>query len=260
MGTTRGGGELEELIGIRGKRALVVGGGFGIGLSVARTFSASGVQLALVEREEDRLGAACRELSAFGVHEDVTAAGVGERAVQAASDALGPLDILVNIVGRGQQIAAAEQTFEQSLDLMKVNYSHHVEFCGAFARRCMAEGRQAAMTLVSSLAGTVPFPMRSGYGAAKAALDSFVRSAAVEFGPYGIRVNAVAPGIVDTDRSAVSEEAAADYAQAIPLRRVSSQQEVANSVLFLSSELSSYMTGQTMIVDGGASLLTRMWP
>jgi 3-oxoacyl-[acyl-carrier protein] reductase len=250
----------EDLFGLDGKRGIVVGAGLGIGLATARALSARGMTLALVEREADRLSGACAELSAYGVNADVTVPGAARRALGEAAAAIGPIDVLVNIVGRGRQIPAIDQTADDQLEQLQVNYLHHVEFCSAFARACVDDERPGVMTLVSSLAGVIPFPQRAGYGAAKAALNSLVASLAVELGPQSIRVNAVAPGIVDTDRSSVSPEAAERYANAIPLRRVATQEEVARVVLFLCSDLSTYLTGQTVIVDGGASLLTKMWP
>lgn len=252
--------DLQSLMGLQGKRALVVGGGLGIGLSTAASLRACGVELAIVERDADRLHAAAAELGAFPIEMDVTEPGSGARGVEAASAGIGPLDILVNVVGRGLKIAAAEQSTDDGVELMKVNYFHHVDFGGAFAKSCIAGSRPGVIAIVSSLAGTAPFPDRAGYGAAKAALDSYVRSAAVELGPKSVRINAVAPGVVHTDRSVVSEAAAAQFGRAIPMGRVATQQEVANTLLFLCSDLSSYSTGQTMLLDGGASLFTRMWP
>lgn len=252
--------DLQDLTGLHGKRALVVGGGLGIGLTTAEALRDFGVELAILDLEADRLQAASAGLGAFAIQMDVTESGAGARAIAEATAAIGPLDILVNVVGRGLKMTATEHTTADNLELMKVNYFHHVEFCGAFARACVEESRSGTIALVSSLAGSVPFPVRSGYGAAKAALEAYVRSMAVELGPKGVRINAVAPGVVHTDRSTVSEAAAAQFGRAIPLGRVATQQEVANSLLFLCSDMSSYATGQTILLDGGASLLTRIWP
>jgi NAD(P)-dependent dehydrogenase (short-subunit alcohol dehydrogenase family) len=146
------------------------------------------------------------------------------------------------------------------LDILRLNYLQHVDVCSVFARRCVEDGRPGAITLVSSLAGLIPFPERAGYGAAKAALESFARSMAVELGPSGVRVNCVAPGVVRTDRSSYPPDVEQRFAAAAPLRRLVEQDDVANAVAFLSSSLASCITGQTLVVDGGASLYTRLWP
>jgi 3-oxoacyl-[acyl-carrier protein] reductase len=246
-------------LGLSGKQAVVVGAGFGIGRAVARALAARGMRLALIERDGERLSAVCEELSAFGINVDVLAEGAARQAVEDARGAIGPLDVLVNVVGRGRPMSGLELTAKEQLEMMEVNYFHHVEFCSAFATACVRDGRPGALTLVSSLSALVPFPQRAAYGAAKAALGSLVTSLAVELGPRSIRVNAVAPGVVRTDRSQMSQEMVKQYTSAVPLGRLATQQDVANAVLFLCSDLSSYVTGQTLVLDGGASLYTRMW-
>jgi NAD(P)-dependent dehydrogenase (short-subunit alcohol dehydrogenase family) len=251
---------LGDRSGLRGRGALVVGAGFGIGRAVARSLAAAGVRLALVERDEHRLADTCEELGAFGIKADVVAPGAASAAVAEAADFLGSVDVLVNIVGKGQPKPAADLTWDDQLEAMQVNYLHHVECCSAFAQHCRESGRPGAMTLVSSLSAVLPFPHRAAYGAAKAAMGALVSSLAVELGPFAIRVNAVAPGVVRTDRTNLTAEEEQMFARAIPLGRIAAQREVADTVLFLSSDLASYLTGQTIVLDGGLSLYSRVWP
>lgn len=254
MGTADTAGSLD------GRRAIVVGAGFGIGRAVARQLSARGARIAVVDVAEERLRAIADELSAVRVRADVTDPAEARTVIARAAEELGPLDILVNIVGRGRSRPVTDMSSDSELDILRVNYLQHVDVCGQFARTCVEDGRPGAITLVSSLAGSIPFPERAGYGAAKAALQSFARSMAVELGPSGVRVNCVAPGVVRTDRSNYPPEVEQAYRAAIPLRRLVEQDDVANAVTFLSSAAASCITGQTLIVDGGASLYTKMWP
>jgi NAD(P)-dependent dehydrogenase (short-subunit alcohol dehydrogenase family) len=253
-------GTVETSASLEGKRAVVVGAGFGIGRAVARQLSAHGARLAVVDIDQERVGAIADELSAARISADVTIRSEANTVIDRAADELGPLDILVNIVGRGRSRPVADLDSDSELEILRVNYLQHVDMCTGFARRCVEDGRPGAITLVSSLAGLIPFPERAGYGAAKAALQSFARSMAVELGPFGVRVNCVAPGIVRTDRSNYPPDVVQAFVAAVPLRRLVSQDDVANAVTFLSSGLASFITGQTLVVDGGASLYTKMWP
>jgi 3-oxoacyl-[acyl-carrier protein] reductase len=244
-----------------GKRAIVVGAGFGIGRAVARRLSAHGARLAVVDMDEERVKAIAAELSAAPISADVTNPPEAGAVVARATEQVGPLDILVNIVGRGGRAqSVTDMNSSSESDMLRVNYLQHVDVCSAFARSCVEDGRPGAITLVSSLSGLIPFPERAGYGAAKAALQSFARSMAVELGPFGVRVNCVAPGVVRTDRSHYPPDVEQAYAAAVPLRRLVEQDDVANAVTFLSSDLASCITGQTLVVDGGASLYTKLWP
>jgi len=182
MNEARSDRESGVALGLAGKRGLVVGGGFGIGRAISRTLAACGMSLAIVERDSMRLSAICTELSAFGVNLDVAAEGAARRAIAEAREAIGPPDILVNVVGQGRSVPGIELTVNEQLEMMKINYFHHVEFCSSFARACLNDGRPGVMTLVSSLAALVAFPQRAAYGAAKAALGSLVASLAVELG------------------------------------------------------------------------------
>jgi NAD(P)-dependent dehydrogenase (short-subunit alcohol dehydrogenase family) len=254
------GPQLGLQLGLQGKAALVVGGGFGIGRSAARMLAAQGSRLALMDLDAERVKAASRELSAFGLRADVREPGAARAAVRDASAELGGLDILVNIVGRGLAARAADVTAAVQREVLETNYLHHVEFCSAFAQAAIADGRPGVITMVSSLAGVAPFPGQAAYGAAKAALISYTASLAVELGPHQIRVNTVAPGIVRTDRNTRDSDADRELERAIPLGRIADQSEIASVIVFLSSAGASYLTGQTLVLDGGASHYLRFWP
>jgi NAD(P)-dependent dehydrogenase (short-subunit alcohol dehydrogenase family) len=113
--------------------------------------------------------------------------------------------------------------------------------------------------MVSSLAGLRPFPGEAAYGAAKAALNSLTASLAVEWGPHQIRVNAVAPGVVRTDRNTYEGLRGEALARSIPLGRLGDQEDIAAAIVFLSSDAASFITGQTLLVDGGAASFLQFW-
>jgi NAD(P)-dependent dehydrogenase (short-subunit alcohol dehydrogenase family) len=251
--------QLGQLPGLKGKSALVVGGGLGIGRSVARLLAAQGVRLAIVDLDPARVDAVSDELSTVGLSIDVREPGAAREAVQRADQLLDGLDILVNIVGKGRAASVVDVSAELQREVLETNYLHHVEFCSEFVRGPIASGRPAAITMVSSLAGLIPFPGQAAYGAAKAALNSYAASLAVELAPKQIRVNAVAPGVVRTDRNTRDSEADRELLKAIPLGRFADQDEIAAVIAVLSSDAASYLTGQTLVLDGAASLYTHFW-
>jgi NAD(P)-dependent dehydrogenase (short-subunit alcohol dehydrogenase family) len=259
-GSPSGGLSLDQLAALRGKRALVVGAGFGIGRAIARLLADLGVQLAVVDREPARVQALVEELGAIGIEQDVLEPGAAEVVIAQSRERLGELDLLVNVVGKGEIRSATELTAAAQQAQFSMNYLHQVEFCAAFANACIESGRPGSAVVVSSLAGEVPIPGRASYGAAKAALGSFVANLALEVARFGIRVNGVAPGVIRTDRNPISAEDEVEFARAIPLGRVATQTEIATAVAFLASDLASFVTGQMLIVDGGASRFIKMWP
>src|SRR5260221_14033808 len=114
--------------------------------------------------------------------------------------------------------------------------------------------------MVSSLAGVAPFPNHAAYGAAKAALNSYCANLGLELAPKQIRVNTVAPGVVRTDRNTWEGGEGRELLDAIPMGRFADQSEVASVVVFLFSDMASYITGQTIVLDGGASQNLKFWP
>ena len=257
-------GSLGELARLAGRRVLVVGGGLGIGRATAILFAAPGASLAILDVDGDRASAVADEVSstaskAIPLVADVTVPGAPSAAFQEAVAALGGLDALVNIVGRGGRGELLERSVNDQHELMKINYLHHVEFGLAFGRHCREAAHPGSMTVVASIAGLHPAPGQTFYSAAKAALLSLVESMALEWGRYGVRVNAVAPGLTSTDRNRRVAPDDSALAAAIPLGRVGDQSEIAAAVVFLTSDLASYINGHALVVDGGLSLKNPLW-
>jgi NAD(P)-dependent dehydrogenase (short-subunit alcohol dehydrogenase family) len=247
------------LNGLKDRSALVVGGGFGMGRATARLLSVHGARVCVLDADADRVEATSRELSATGITADICEPGAARDAVKRAAAEMGGLDILINVVGKGRQVRGEELTAQAQREVFEINYLHHVEFCAAFGKQCIQADKPGVITMVSSLAGIRPFPGEAAYGAAKAALNSLTTSLAVEWGPHQIRVNAVAPGVVRTDRNTWDGTRGETLAQSIPLGRLGDQEDIAAAIVFLSSDAASYITGQTLVVDGGASSFIQFW-
>ena len=251
---------MKEALGLAGERALVVGGGYGSGRATALLLARAGAQVAVADVDGDRARVVAREIGGHAIAGDVLTAPGAEAVVEEAQAALGGLTRLANIVG-GVKMAPFDATdLDHWQGQMTLNLYQQMFICQAAGRHMKAAG-QGAIALVSSVAGIYGARNQVAYGAAKAALISFVKTLADEWGPHGIRVNSVAPDNTATarliDRSDLPLEkmlarfdagAAKDGA---PLRRGGREHEIAGPLLFLLSDLSSFMTGQTLVVDGG---------
>jgi len=252
---------MQDLFKLEGKRAVIIGGGLGIGRASAELLSGAGAAVAIVDVERDRADGVAAAITsggaaAVGLSADVLDREGGPAAVDDAADSLGGLDVMVTVVGRSTYSPLIDMTDEHfELDLER-NMGYVRRVCQAFARRLVKDGHGGAIVIIASVAGLRGAPGNAGYGAAKAALISLTRSMAVEWAQHGIRVNCVAPGSISTDhwvssRGAAAADEATRRSAAIPMARMGDQEEVAKAVLFLASEMASYVTGETLIVDGG---------
>ena len=247
--TTRfGGGAL-----LGGRRALVTGGASGIGEAVCRRFAAEGASVAVVDRDA---GGAARVADAVGgvaivadvVLEDGAAASVAE-----AIDRLGGLDILVNNAGAGNLAMVAKTDAETWNAMLDANLTSAYAVTHA-ALPALRDG--GVVVNNASCSGVRATRGEAAYSAAKAGLVAFTQALAQEYGP-GLRANCVSPGFI---RTAMTEPACADprlvepVAAATPLGRLGSADEVADTILFLASDWSRFVTGQNLIVDGGLGL------
>jgi NAD(P)-dependent dehydrogenase (short-subunit alcohol dehydrogenase family) len=263
------GTKLLEL-GLEGKVALVGGSGPGLGRSCALGLAEAGASVACIDIDRARAGAVAREISsrggrAEGMEADLRNSSEAERAVAEALDALGGLDVVVDVIGEirwGRVTDLSDEDWDYSVD----GVARHVfNVARAAARQFESQSRGGSIVSVSSVSGLASAPFHAPYGAAKAAVMSLTRSLAIELAPAGVRVNAVAPGAVATPRvearldSGDPTKAAAQRTRA-PLGRMASPDEIAKVVVFLSSDLASYVSGQTIVVDGGATAQFAMGP
>jgi len=239
------------LLRLDGRGFVVVGAGQGIGRQTAHALARAGARVVCVDSERDRAEAVAAEVVGTAWVGDVRERDAVERLVAEAGRTLGRVDGLVDIVGEARFapfLDCTDEDWEWSFGMVL----RHAYLAAQIAGRAMVE-RGGVLVFVASVSGLTSAPRHAAYGAAKAALMSLVRTVAVELGPSGVRVNAVAPGTIWTPRVAalLGEEGRARNVANAPLRRVGLPADVAGAILFLVSDLSSYVTGQTLVVDGG---------
>jgi 3-oxoacyl-[acyl-carrier protein] reductase len=241
---------------LEGKVALVIGAARGIGKGVAERFAEEGARLILADRDEGAGRAAADALGAMFVRCDVSLPDDVRGAAEAATSAHGTLDVLVQNAGI-YPWQLIEQTSPEDWDrVMAVN----LRGCFLAARAAlvpMKARRRGRMLFTSSITGPhVTSPGHGHYSASKAGINGFIRAAALEFAGYGITVNGVEPGNILTEgvQELRSKEFIRSMEEAIPLGRLGSARDVANAFLFLASDEASYITGTTIIVDGGQLL------
>lgn len=238
------------------KVALVTGAARGIGLAAAKRFLADGWKVALLDINGEQLGttmaALARPDDTLMLHCDVSDAAAVTAAVRRTAERFGRLDALVNNAGIAVFKPILETTPEEWARVLAVNLTGPFLTTQA-AAPIMAEGGGGAVVNIASISGLRASTLRVAYGTSKAGLAHLTKQQAVELGALGIRVNAVAPGPVDTAmaKAVHTPEIRRDYHDTIPLNRYGLEEELAEAIFFLCSDRSTYLTGQVIAVDGG---------
>ncbi|UCG87377.1 MAG: 3-oxoacyl-[acyl-carrier-protein] reductase [Gemmatimonadota bacterium] len=243
------------MIDLTGKVAMVTGGSRGIGYAIAGRFYEHGADVALVDIDAAGVEEAARSLTGRGtvvaITADVSSAAQTEAAVGTAESELGPVDILVNNAGLtrdGMLVRMGEGDWDLVID---------VNLKGAFLMtklmsRGMMKRRWGRIINVASVVGIVGNKGQANYAASKAGLIGLTKAVAKELASRNVLINAVAPGFIDTEMTRQLPEAARRVLmEQIPLQRLGTPDDVADAVLFLGSDLASYITGQVLVVDGG---------
>ncbi len=243
--------------------AIITGGGSGIGAATARRFAAEGASVILTGRRPDPIEIIAREIGGVAVPGDAADPEHLALAVSTAAERFGGLDVVVANAGAGFGGSAGEVTDENWVRTIDVNLTGPLLLVRAATPALVARGR-GSIVLVSSIAAFVSGTDSAGYVATKAGLVGLARSLAVDYGPKGIRANAICPGWVRTptaDRlmdgfaselGGSREDAYAQAARHVPMRRAARPEEIAACCLFLASDESSFVTGAALVVDGGA--------
>jgi NAD(P)-dependent dehydrogenase (short-subunit alcohol dehydrogenase family) len=243
-----------------GKSVFVTGGSSGINLAIAKAFAGQGASVAVCGRDEARLAGAVDELRALGgpslgFSVDVRDAAAVDDALAATRRAHGPVDVLI-AGAAGNFLAHAEQLSPNAFGAV-VDIDLKGSFHAARAGFDQLRETRGTVIFVSAGQGLVPFSHQAHVGAAKAGVEMLMRNLAIEWGPHGIRSNSIVPGPITGTEGAhrMSEQIGADaWADMIPLGRFGSLDEIASMTLVLASPLAAYVTGATLVVDGGYAL------
>ena len=250
---------------LNGRTAVVTGGSRGLGRAIAQGLAEAGADLILIGRDEEALEAARSELVALGrwvavVPGDVSTPAGAEAACRQVLNRNRPVDVLINNVGgRRVDLPTEDMPVEQWQQLIDLNLTSALVCCQQLCKGMLARGRGAVVN-VTSIAGPLAIKGIRGrhYETAKAALTALTKSLAADWAPRGVRVNAVAPGVFLTapNRRWFSEkpEFETEFVSHIPMARLGEPDELAPAALFLASDASSYVTGTTVVVDGGYTL------
>jgi gluconate 5-dehydrogenase len=253
---------IQELFHLTGRSALITGGSRGLGLQIAQALGGMGARLALVARKADELEQAQQTLRAQGIEVQIVVADLSRREtiaplVQAVQQALGGVDILVNNAGATWGAPAEDYPDEAWDKVLRLNVDAPFFLSREVGKRCMIAQRRGSIINIASIAGLRgnPLPMRTiAYNTSKGAVINFTRGLAAEWGPYGIRVNALLPGFFPSRMSAgLLDKMGEAIVQATPLRRLGGDQDLMGAAVFFASEASRHITGQCLAVDGGAS-------
>jgi len=243
-----------DLLRLDGRRVLVIGAGQGIGRQTAHALASVGAQVGCVDLERERAERVATEVGGFAWHGDATKREDSARMFEDAVSSMGGLDGVVDIIGMARYaslVDLGDDDWDWHFDIVL----RHAYLAMQLGGRILAARGAGAMVFVASVSGLTSAPRHAAYGAAKAGLMSLVRTGAVELGHQGVRVNAVAPGVVWTPRVSefLGEEGRLRNEANTPLGRIAQPADIAAAILFLMSDLASYVNGQTLVVDGGVS-------
>ena len=250
---------------LQGKTAIITGASKGIGKAIARTFAAAGASVALAARGREELEQTAKEIEgeggrALAIVTDVTEVGQVASLVDRTIAELGTVDILVNNAGAAPFLSTLDQIRLEGFEkYFRLNFNGAVHCTKAVAPVLMAKSDGCVLN-VASVAGFIASPGLTYYASAKAALISFTRTMAQEWAAYGVRVNALAPGWIETEMNEPARQMIPEFNRrvldSIPLGRWGTPEDVAGAALFMCSPAASFITGSVLVVDGGQTLST----
>jgi len=246
-------------IDLSGRAALVTGGARGIGRRIALTFAEHGADVGIVDIDEDAARATVAEITergrrAIGQTCDVTSAEAVKQVTDTVRNELGGLNIVVNNAGITRDTLLIRMKDEDWARVLDVNLTGAFHFTKAAARHLM-KADSGRIINIASVVGVMGNAGQANYAASKGGLIAFSKAVARELAPRGVTVNAVAPGYIQTEMTAgLDAKAKEALLQGIPVGRYGTPEDVANGVLFLASDLASYITGHVLVISGGMGM------
>lgn len=246
---------------LAGRTSVVTGAARGIGRALALALAEAGSDVAVLVRTESSADDLVAEIEKLGVRAlavtgDVTVPEQVAAAVDRITDGLGPVDVLVNNAGVGIHKAALDLTPAEVRHILDVNIDGVWNCAQAFGRQ-MVERRSGSIVNIGSISGVIVNrpQWQPAYNASKAAVHQLTKSLAAEWGPYGVRVNALAPGYVKTEMAPVDDpKFKPRWVDDAPLQRYALPEELGPTVVYMASDAASFMTGSVVILDGGYSV------
>ena len=241
---------------ITNKNVFITGSTRGIGLAIAHHFAANGANLVLNGRSDitsELIGEFDQyDVQVIGISGDVSDAEDAKRMIQEATEALGSVDVLINNAGITADKLMLKMTMDDFERVLKINLTGAFNMTQAVLKP-MSKARQGAIINMSSVVGLMGNVGQANYSASKAGLIGFTKSVAREVAARGVRVNAIAPGFIESDMTdAIPEKMKDAMIAQVPMKRIGQAEEVAEVAAFLASQ--EYLTGQTIAIDGGMTM------
>jgi len=243
---------------LKGKTALVIGGTSGIGLALAKGLAIAGADVITSGRRADLVRAATQEIQALGrrsleVTCDVTDEATIQRLLEATRKVFGDVHILVNCAGRTKRTPTLDLSDAEWNSILETNLNGTLRTCRVIGRH-MVERGYGRIINIASLSSFVALYEVAAYSASKAAVASLTRSLAIEWAQHNVCVNAIAPGVFRTDLNSTlldGTERGKEFLLRTPMRRFGKVEELVGAAVFLASDAASFVTGHTLVVDGG---------